>query len=203
MVQEGNIGLLIASKKYDPKKGAFSTYATYWIRERIKEEGRKNSNPIAMPAMKVLRLAAIKSAESLFLAQNGRCPSEKELQKLTGLDAGRIKRAFRKRFRYLSLDEPVGESQEETIGDILPASQTGVEDAASQALTKEKLEKCLGLLPAFDERILRLICGLDGGKPLSYTQLGNKLGVSNARVGQYRDRAIGHLRVLIEGESWL
>ncbi len=204
MVSEGNIGLFTALGKYEPSRGtAFSTCATWWIREQIQEAGRKNSNPVMIPTEVIRRISVIKKAETFFLAQNGRFPNKVELQNLTGLCALKINRALAARVKYLSLDEQIGESHKMTMGEILPASQPSVEEQVDKLLSKQKLEKCLSLLPAFEEKLLRQIYQFDGGEHFSLEALGKKFGVCGTTMGNYRDSALAHLKELVLQETWL
>lgn len=194
LVQEGSIGLIDAARKFDyTLEYRFSTYATKWIRQRIGRSLLDHSGVIRVPAHTAERMRKLNAARIAFRAEHGREPEAAELAVMTGLTADKAEELLALIPEVSSLDVPVGERGEDTVGTLLPGSEDPQEDLIRREL-KELLE---GLLLELSERqrsILRLRFGMDDGVCRSLEEIGRMLGISKERVRQVERQAVDKLR---------
>ena len=200
LIQEGSIGLIAAAKKFDyTRELRFSTYATKWIRQRmglcLYEHG-----VIRVPAYTAERLRKLAAETAAFRAEQGREPTPAELADRTGWTAEKVQELLTLAPEVTSLDIPVGERGEDTVGTLLP----GAENLEPQAeLIRRELKELLeGLMAELTDRqrtVLRLRFGMDDGLSRSQAEVAKELGISKERVRQLERQAMEHLQRMGEG----
>ena len=195
LIQEGSLGLIAAAKKFDHTRDTrFSTYATKWIRQRmglcLNEHG-----VIRVPAYTAERLRKLAAETAAFRAEEGRDPTAAELAVRTDWSEEKVAQLLTLNPEVTSLDLPVGERGEDTLGALLP----GAESAEPQAeLIRRELKELLeGLMAELTDRqrmVLRLRFGMDDGISRSLEQVARELGISKERVRQIERQAMDKLQ---------
>ena len=196
LIQEGSIGLITAARKFDYTRDLrFSTYATDWIKQRISLSLNDQSGIIRIPAYTAERMKKLSAARSEILAREGREPGLAELAERTGFAEEKVEELLALMPVVSSLDIPVGEKGEDTLGSLLP----GDEDLEPQAeLIRRELKTLLAeLMQHLNERqrtILRLHFGMDDGVCRSLEEISKQLGISKERVRQIERQAMDKLQ---------
>lgn len=196
LIQEGSIGLITAARKFDYTRDLrFSTYATDWIKQRISMSLNDQSSVIRVPAYTAERMKKLSAAHSKLLAREGREPRLEELAEQTGLAREKVEELLALMPEVSSLDTPVGEKGEDTLGTLLP----GAEELEPQAeLVRRELKTLMAeLMQQLSERqqtILRLHFGMDDGVCRSLEEIGRLLGISKERVRQIERQAMDKLQ---------
>ena len=195
LIQEGSLGLIAAAKKFDHTRDTrFSTYATKWIRQRmglcLNEHG-----VIRVPPYTAERLRKLAAETAAFRAEEGRDPTAAELAVRTDWSEEKVAQLLTLNPEVTSLDLPVGERGEDTLGALLP----GAESAEPQAeLIRRELKELLeGLMAELTDRqrtVLRLRFGMDDGISRSLEQVARELGISKERVRQIERQAMDKLQ---------
>lgn len=196
LIQEGSIGLITAARKFDYTRDLrFSTYATDWIKQRISMSLNDQSSVIRVPAYTAERMKKLSAAHLKLLAREGREPRLEELAEQTGLAREKVEELLALMPEVSSLDTPVGEKGEDTLGTLLP----GAEELEPQAeLVRRELKTLMAeLMQQLSERqqtILRLHFGMDDGVCRSLEEIGRLLGISKERVRQIERQAMDKLQ---------
>ena len=196
LIQEGSIGLIAAAKKFDYTRDTrFSTYATKWIRQRMGLSLHEHSGVIRVPAYTAERLKKLAAETAAFRAEEGREPTVCELSARTGLTPEKVEELLTLSPEVTSLDIPVGERGEDTIGTLLPGD--GSMEPQAELIRRELKELLDSLMADLTDRqrsVLRLRFGMDDGVSRSLEQVAKELGVSKERVRQIERQAMDHLQ---------
>ena len=186
LIQEGSIGLIAAAKKFDYTRDTrFSTYATKWIRQRMGLCLHEHSGVIRVPAYTAERLRRLTAETAAFRAEEGRDPTAAELSERTGWTAEKVEELLSLAPEVTSLDIPVGERGEDTIGTLLPGDEHSEPQAELiRRELKELLDSLLAELSDRQRTVLRLRFGMDDGVSRSQAEVAKELDISRERVRQ-------------------
>jgi len=197
LIQEGNIGLIRAVQRYDWRRGhRFSTHATWWIRQAISRAVADKGRTIRLPVYVNTALNRIRRERQRLLQELGREPSELELAEATGLDPVRMVELQAAPGAPVSLELPVGEDEEQELGDVLPDTEAASpEDVATTQTLKDEVQRVLeSVLTPREQLVLQLRFGLGNGQAHPLEQVGRELGITRERVRQIEAGALAKLR---------
>jgi RNA polymerase sigma factor (sigma-70 family) len=201
VVQEGNIGLMQALERFDWRKGfKFSTYATWWIRRAIVRAVRNTGRTIRLPIHAGETLAQVRQAEARLEAERGRPATRTELAAEVGIPPDKLGTLLRFSTEPVSLDQPVGGSGEESLGEVV--ADLDAPDPEGEVISRslhDELARVVGKMGPRERDILRLHYGLEGHVPRSLTQVAAGVGLSSTRVRQLHGAVLRGLRQRLEG----
>jgi len=202
LVQEGTLGLIRAAEKFDWRRGfKFSTYATFWIREAIQRGLANRARVIRLPVALEQRERKVAVAHR-NLARLGREPTVEELAEATGLQVIEIGQLADAPRVATSLDRPVGEEGEATLGALLPATTPEVGEEVHLSLEREQVRRAVEQLAEPERSVIRLRYGLDGDRePQTYIAIGVQLGIKADQVRRIEDSALRQLALHRELEG--
>jgi len=197
LIQEGNIGLIRAVQRYDWRRGhRFSTHATWWIRQAISRAVADKGRTIRLPVYVNTALNRIRRERQRLIQELGREPTEEELAEATGLDPVRMVELQAAPGAPVSLELPVGEDEEQELGDVLADTESASpEDIATTQTLKDEVQRVLeSVLTPRERLVLQLRFGLGNSQAHPLEQVGRELGITRERVRQIEAGALAKLR---------
>jgi RNA polymerase primary sigma factor len=196
LIQEGNLGLMKAVKKYDYRRGfRFSTYATWWIRQTITRSIADQGRTIRVPVHMIDRIRQMYKAARRLEQSLGRPPKVEELAGYLEMEEDKVQWMLQVSWLPLSLESPVGDEEDAELGMFVEDESTPTPShATTQKLLSEKMEEILGTLSAREARILRLRFGMENGKTYTLEEVGEKFGLTRERIRQIEGKALRRLR---------
>jgi RNA polymerase sigma factor (sigma-70 family) len=198
LIEEGNLGLLHAVRKFQPGRGTrFSTYAVWWIRQAVTRALANQARTIRLPVHVEQLLGQYARKKQSLTQELGRAPTTEEIAKAMGQPLDEVEHLERVSQRPVSLDSPVGPDGSSTLQDIVKDGDPPPGGLATMLRAREDLAGLLEDLPDQERTVVRLRFGLLGEPPLTLEAIGKRLGVTRERVRQVEGAALQRLRRLL------
>ncbi len=200
LIQEGNVGLVTAARKFDPEQGVkFISYAVWWIRQAILASLANHGRAVRVPLNRASDLARIFREKERLKQEKGREPTTDELAEATHLTPELVESLQTLNAAEIRLDAPIGDSEDSQLVERFITEEAAEPELEVESrLLTETITTALSTLEARDAKVLRLYFGLEGEREHTLEEIGNMLGVTRERIRQLRDRALRRLR---EGEK--
>ncbi len=196
LINEGNLGLIKAAKRFDETKGfKFISYAVWWIRQSILQAIAEQSRIVRLPLNQVGSLSKISKAFSKLEQDYEREPTPDELAEILETTVDKISDTMSNSGRHVSMDAPFVQGEENTLLDVLENSDTPTTDSMliNESLSEE-IKRSLSTLTEREREIVVLFFGLSTNHPLSLEEIGEKFNLTRERVRQIKDKALQRLR---------
>ena len=196
LIQEGNTGLMKAVEKYEYRRGyKFSTYATWWIRQAITRSIADQARTIRIPVHMIETMSKLRNITKRLVQAKGREPTVEEVAEATGITVDEAKRVIKISKHPISLDRPIGESDDSYFGDFIEdESAESPVQAAGHEMLKERIDDVLSTLTFREREIVKLRYGIGDGYTYTLEEVGRIFRVTRERVRQIEAKAVRKLR---------
>jgi RNA polymerase primary sigma factor len=197
LINEGNVGLMKAARRFDETKGfKFISYAVWWIRQAILHAIVEHSRIVRLPVNKAGSYNKVNQLTMIFVQENERDPTNEELAELLDVPTKEVTAMLKTSTRHVSFDAPIsGEDGDATMLDLISTNDYGTPDSdlMEQSLRQE-VQESLSVLSPREVQVLSSYFGLNGQKALTLEEIGERYDLTRERVRQIRERAIRRLR---------
>jgi RNA polymerase primary sigma factor len=196
IIQEGNTGLMRAVDKYEYKRGyKFSTYATWWIRQAITRAIADHARTIRIPVHMIETMSKLRNIQKIILQESGQEPTLEELAEKAGMSVMECRRVLKISKHPVSLDRPVGETEDSYFGDFIEDERQGKpSESATATMLKQRIEQVLRTLTYREREIIKLRYGIGDGYTYTLEEVGRIFKVTRERVRQVEAKAIRKLQ---------
>lgn len=196
LINEGNVGLMEAAKRFDPeRKVRFTSYAVWWIRQAILHYLSQSSQVFRVSPKTANILYRVATTLARKRSQDNETPTREALAAEIGVSLNELNSSLEAAAGTLSLDHPIDEAGDLVLGDTLEQDVIpSAEDVAITEHLKEQIASSLGMLSNMEERVLRLRFGLDNDDPMTLKEIGDRMNLSRERIRQIEAQALGKLR---------
>ncbi len=196
LIQEGNVGLVTAARKFDPDQGVkFISYAVWWIRQAILSSLANQGRAVRVPLNRASDLARIFRERERLKQELRRDPTTEEIAEAAKLTPAVVEQLQTLNASEIRLDAPIGDTDDSQLVErFITEEAPEPEEAVEERLLAEQIDRALETLSPRDAQVLRLYFGLDNGREHTLEEIGNMLGVTRERIRQLRDRALKRLR---------
>ena len=195
LIQEGNIGLVTAAKKFDPDQGVkFISYAVWWIRQAILASLARQSRSVRLPLNRATELSRVLRVSEELKQTLGRDPKAQEIALKAELKPAIVEMLLSLNTAEVRLDAPIGEAEDSNLIERFLVDEDRVDVSVEHRILEERIAVALDEIRPRDARVLRLYYGLQGESEHTLEQIGQILGVTRERVRQLRDRALTEIR---------
>jgi RNA polymerase primary sigma factor len=195
LINEGNLGLVKAAKRFDETKGfKFISYAVWWIRQSILSAIAEQSRMVRLPLNQVGDISKIAKSASRLEQVFERQPTPEELAADLDTTVEKVTGSLASSGRHLSYDAPFSSEETNTLLDVLSSTDPGADKAMMNESLSIEVSESLGILPGKERAILELFFGLKNQQPHTLTEIGDKYNLTQERVRQIKDKALARLR---------
>ena len=196
LINEGNVGLVKAAKRFDETRGfKFISYAVWWIRQSILQAMSEQSRMVRLPLNKIGEISKIKKVYSYLEQSHQRPPSAVEIGRELDMSATQVKVAMKNSGKHLSMDAPFAEGESSNLYNVVQSKDaTSPDDKMMEDSLKTDIDQVLKTLPNRESEIIRLYYGIGEGTPKSLSEIGELFDITRERVRQIREKAIRILR---------
>jgi len=195
LINEGNLGLIKAAKRFDETKGfKFISYAVWWIRQSILQAINDHARMVRLPANKVGDLSKISKASSELEQHLERAATVEEIAEILEVTVEKVAGTLASASRHISVDAPFSSEEDNTLLDVLQNPESNTDKYIMDDSLRTEISRSLAMLGARDREIVELFFGLSGSQPLSLDEIGEKYNLTRERVRQIKDKALARLR---------